>query len=88
MQPLLGSVGSLLVVPDVGLQVSYPVFSGAELSGKLMSHSESLLVLGLDIGGYAMKQPENGLGCPVNWIVSFWLGVRFWRELNDCFCRN
>ena len=33
MQPLLGSVGSLLVVPDVGLKISYPVFSGSELSG-------------------------------------------------------
>ena len=33
MQPFLGSVRSLLVVPDVGLKLSYPVFSGPELSG-------------------------------------------------------
>jgi hypothetical protein len=33
MQPLLGSVRSLLVVPDVGVKLSYPVFSVPELSG-------------------------------------------------------
>jgi hypothetical protein len=53
-----------------------------------MSHRESLLVLCLGISGCPMKQPQNGLGCPVNWIASFWLGVRFWRDLNDCFRRN
>jgi hypothetical protein len=31
MQPLLGSVRSLLVVPDVGFKLSYPVFSGPRL---------------------------------------------------------
>ena len=32
MQPLLGSVRSLLVVPDVGVKLSYPVFSGSKFS--------------------------------------------------------
>jgi hypothetical protein len=32
-QPLLGAVRSLLVVPDVGFTLSYPVFSGSKLSG-------------------------------------------------------
>ena len=53
-----------------------------------MSHRKSLLALGLGIGGYTMDHPKNGLGCLINWIASFRLGVRLWRELNDCFCRN
>jgi hypothetical protein len=32
-QPLLGAVRSLLVVPGVGIKLSYPVFSGSKLSG-------------------------------------------------------
>jgi hypothetical protein len=75
-------------MPHVCLKLPYPVFSGPELSGQLMSHRESLLVLCLGISGCPMKQPQNGLGCPVNWIARFRLGVRFWRELNDCFRRN
>jgi hypothetical protein len=53
-----------------------------------MSYRESLLVLCLGISGCPMKQPQNGRGCPINWIASFWLGVCFWCVLNDCFCRN
>jgi hypothetical protein len=36
-----------------------------------------LLVLCLGISGCPMEQPQNGLGCPVNWIASFRLGFRF-----------
>jgi hypothetical protein len=32
MQPLFGSVRSLLVVPEVGLKLFYPLFGGAELT--------------------------------------------------------
>jgi hypothetical protein len=39
-----------------------------------------LLVICLGIGSGTVKQPQNGLGCPVKWIASFWLGVRFWCE--------
>jgi hypothetical protein len=76
------------MMPEVGFQFSYSVFSGSQLSRQLMSHSESLLILCLGIRGRAMKQPQNGLGRPVNRIASFRFGVWFWRKLNDCFCRN
>ena len=66
------------MVPDLCLKLSYSVFSGPELSGQLMSCRESMLVLCLGIIGRAMNQPQNGLGCQVNWIAIFWLGVRFW----------
>jgi hypothetical protein len=39
------------MMPEVGFQVSYSVFSGSQLSRQLMSHSESLLILCLGIRG-------------------------------------
>jgi hypothetical protein len=76
------------MVPDLCLKLSYSVFSVSELSGQLMSRRESMLVLCLGIIGRAVNQPQNGLGCQVNWIAIFWLGVRFWCQLNDRFCRS
>ena len=78
MQPPLGPVCPVLMVPDLCLKLSYSVFSVSELSGQLMSRRESMLVLCLGIIGRAVNQPQNGLGCQVNWIAIFWLGVRFW----------
>ena len=49
-----------------------------------MSHFDGLPVICLGISSGPVKQPQNGLGCPVKWIASFWLGVRFWCERNDC----
>ncbi len=66
------------MVPDLCLKLSYSVFSGPELSGQLISRHESMLVLCLGIIGRTVNQPQNGLGCQVNWIAIFWLGVRFW----------
>jgi hypothetical protein len=75
IQPSLGSVRPFLMMPEVGFQLSYSIFSGSQLSRQLMSHSESLLILRLSIRGCAMKQPQNGLGRPVNRIASFRFGV-------------
>jgi hypothetical protein len=71
IQPSLGSVCPLLVMPHVCLKLPYSVLSGPELTGQLMSHRESLLVLCLGIIGRAVNQPQNGLGCPVKWVASF-----------------
>jgi hypothetical protein len=75
IQPSLGSVRPFLMMPEVGFQLSYSIFSGSQLSRQLKSHSESLLILRLSIRGCAMKQPQNGLGRPVNRIASFRFGV-------------
>ena len=75
MQPSLGSVGPFLMMPEVGFQLSYSIFSGPQLSRQLMSYSESLLILCLGIRGCAMKQPQNGLGRPVNRVASLRFGV-------------
>jgi hypothetical protein len=48
-----------------------------ELAGNLPRHQQR-----------PVKQPQNGLGCPVKWIGSFWLGVWFWCERNDCLSCN
>jgi hypothetical protein len=72
------------MLAGMSLKFSYPIFSGAKLSRSLARHFYSLLVICLGISSGPMKQPQNGLGCPVKWIASFWLGVRFWCERNDC----
>ena len=84
IQPPFGPLCPFLMVPGMGLKLSYPIFSGAKLSRSLARHFDSLLVICLGIGSGTVKQPQNGLGCPVKWIASFWLGVRFWCERNDC----
>jgi hypothetical protein len=90
IQPSLGPVCPLLVMPRVYLKVPYSVLSRPKLSGQLMSHRESLLVLCLGIIGRAVNEPQNGLGCPVKWVASFRhrLDVRFWRKRNDRVCCN
>jgi hypothetical protein len=88
IQPSLGSVCPLLVMPRVCLKVPYSVLSRPKLSGHLMGHRESLLVLCLGIIGRAVNQAQNGLGCPVKWVASFRLGARFWCKRNDRVCCN
>jgi hypothetical protein len=65
------------MVPGMGLKLSYPIFSGAQLSRSLARHFESLLIVCLGISGGPVKHPQNSLGCPVKWIASFGLGVGF-----------
>ncbi len=57
--------------------------SGLQRPGVDPTTDECLLILCLGISGCPVDQPQNGLGCPVKWIASFWLGTRLWRELND-----
>jgi len=66
MQPSLGSIRPVRVLADYCLKLSYPVFSGPELSGYLMGHRESLLVLCLGISGCPMEQPQMP-GLPGQW---------------------
>ena len=84
MQPSLSPLCPVLLVPGMGLKLSYPIFCGAKLSRLLARYFERLLVICLGISSGPVKHPQNGLGCPVKWIASFWLGVRFWCERNDC----
>jgi len=44
MQPSLGSIRPLLVVPGVCLKLPYSVFGGAKLSRQLVSHFDGLLL--------------------------------------------
>jgi hypothetical protein len=84
IQPLFSPLRSLLLVPGMGLKLSYPIFSGAKLGRSLARHFYSLLAIYLGISSGPVKHPQNSLGCPVKWIASFGLGVRFWRKRNDC----
>ena len=84
IEPPFSPLCPVLMVPGMDLKLSHPIFSGAKLNRSLARHFDSLPVICLRIGSGTVKQLQNGLGCPVKWIASFWLGVRFWCELNDC----
>ena len=88
MQPSLSPLCPLVLVPGMRLKLSYSIFGGArveqragalslELAGDLPRHQRP-----------PADQPQNGLGCSVKWVPSFWSGVWFWCELNDCLQRT
>ena len=62
---LQDAVRSLLVVPDLGFRLSYPVFSRPRLS-RLFGSLRGLLVLCLGISGCPMEQPQMP-GLPGQW---------------------
>ena len=59
MQPSLGSIRPLLVVPGVCLKLPYSVFGGAKLSRQLVSHFDGLLVVCLSITRRPVEQPPR-----------------------------
>jgi hypothetical protein len=65
IEPPLGAFRPLLMVPDVGLKLAYPVLGGTKLSRQLVRHLERLLVVCLGSGGRPVNQSQNGLRCPV-----------------------
>jgi hypothetical protein len=52
------------------------------------SFLESLLIICLGISGGPLNQPQNGAGCLVENIATFWHRARFWRDLNDWLWRT
>jgi hypothetical protein len=77
VQPLLGSVCPFLMMLDFGFPLPNPVFSGPQFSRHKLTPAENLLVLCLGVTGCAVNQPQDGLGCPVDWIASLRLGIQF-----------
>ena len=71
IQPSLGPIRPLLVMPGFCLKLPYPIFGAAKLSGQLVSHFDGLLVICLSITRRLVEQPQNCLACPVKWIARF-----------------
>jgi hypothetical protein len=84
MEPPLGPIRPLLMVPDMGLKLAYPFLGGTKLGRQLVCHLERLLVVCLGSGGRPVNQSQNGLRRPIQRIASFRFGFRFWRKRNDC----
>jgi MFS family permease len=76
MQPSLGSICPVLMVPDVCFKLPYSVFGGAKLSRQLVSHFDGLLVICLSITRRPVEQPQDCLACPVKWVARFRPDVR------------
>ena len=61
MKPLFRSFGSVLIHPNLGLQLSDPIFGCPKLVGKLLGHIERMLAICLRHAGGLVKQLQNGL---------------------------
>jgi hypothetical protein len=85
MEPPLGAIRPLLMVPDVGLELADPFLGGTKLGRQLVCHLERLLVVCLGSGSRPVHQPQNGLRGPIQRIASFRFGFRLWRKRNNCF---
>jgi hypothetical protein len=68
------------------LKLSYPAFSGSNLTGWFVSHFYSLLAICLSSTGRSVQQAQNCLACSVKRITSFGPTIQFRRKGNDCIC--
>ena len=88
IQPLFSPLCPFLMVAGHGLQA---LVSGLQRREAEQIAGASFLELAGNLLRHQQRPGEaapNGLGCPVKWIASFWLGVRFWCERNDCLSDN
>jgi hypothetical protein len=65
LQPPLGAVSSILMVPGIFLKLLNLRFGGAKLSRKLVRHVESTLAIGLSHIGRPVKQAQNCSSCGI-----------------------
>jgi hypothetical protein len=86
IQPLLGPIRPVLVMPNLCLKLSHPAFSGSNLPGKFVSHFYGLLAICLSSTSRSVQQAQNCLACSVKRIASFGPTVRFRRKGNDGIC--
>jgi hypothetical protein len=86
IQPLLGPIRPVLVMPNLCLKLSHPAFSGSNLPGKFVSHFYGLLAICLSSTSRSVQQAQNCLACSVKRITSFGPTVRFRRKGNDGIC--
>ena len=59
MQPLVRSVGSILIVPDICLKFPYSVFGGSKLMRKLVSNVQRVFAVFFRDGNRPLKQAQN-----------------------------
>ena len=59
LQPPLGAISPILMVPGISLKLLNLRFGGAKLSRKLLRHVNSALAIGLSHIGRPVKQAQN-----------------------------
>jgi hypothetical protein len=69
MQPLVRSVGSILIVPDIRFKFSYSVFGGSKLTRKLVSNVQSAFAVFFRDGSRLLKHAQKGISSTVQKIA-------------------
>ena len=60
MEPLVSVFASVVIIPDLSLQLRDPIFGRSKLMGKLLSHIERMLTVFIGYAGGLVEQAQNG----------------------------
>ena len=78
VQPLLRTVGFVLINPNLSFQFRDPIFGRAKLMGKLLRHLKSMMTVCFGHAGGLVKQSQNGVPCFIELITI--VGNRVFRR--------
>jgi hypothetical protein len=68
MQPLLGAICPILIIPEIGREFVYPAVGGSKLIRKFCSGLSCRLEVRLSCIGSPVDEPKNGVPHPVQLI--------------------
>ena len=69
MEPLLGTIGSLLASGEFSLQFGNAIFGSPQLIRKLLSHAKRVTTVFVSYAGSLCDQLQDGLACLVDLIA-------------------
>ena len=78
VQPLLRTVGFVLINPNLSFQFRNPIFGRAKLIRKLLRHLKSMMTVCFGHAGGLVKQSQNGVPCFIELITI--VGNRVFRR--------
>jgi len=70
IEPFLRAVSAILIVPQIGLKVFYPVFGSPKLERKLVSQAQRVLAVFFRHAGRPVEHTQNSLPCALQWIAA------------------
>jgi hypothetical protein len=90
VEPLLGAIGSLLIISYVRLQLRDPVFGRTEFLRELLSDFEGVLTVRLGYTRRLMQQTQDATAGAIQfvalvWRRAFWAGAN-WITDSDSYC--
>ena len=86
VQPLLGAIRSLLVIPHVRFQLCDPVFGRTKFLRELLRKSKGVLTVRLGYTGSLVQQTQDTSAGAIQFIALVWRrALRGWGKLDHRF---